>query len=94
MVTNEVVLRRAQSERELMKQIVKRQCSFLGQIVRKGGIECQVVARKVEGKRDRGKHKQTFLGWLGKCLDMRGMGIIHLAENGTLYHAVISNIRI
>ena len=52
-VTNEVVLRRAQSERELMKQIVKRQCSFLGQIVRKGGIKCQVVARKVEGRKER-----------------------------------------
>ena len=34
-VTNEDVLRRAQSERQLMKQIVKRQCSFLGHIVRK-----------------------------------------------------------
>ena len=29
-VTNEDVLRRAQTERQLMKQIVKRQCSFLG----------------------------------------------------------------
>ena len=26
-----------------MKQIVKRQCSFLGHILRKGGIEYQVV---------------------------------------------------
>jgi len=37
-VTNEDVLRRAQTERQLMKQIVKRQCSFLGHIKRKGGI--------------------------------------------------------
>ena len=34
-VTNEDVLRRALTERQLMKQIVKRQCSFLGHILRK-----------------------------------------------------------
>ena len=46
-VTNEDVLRRALTKRQLMKQIVKRQCSFLGYIVRKGGIEYQVVTGKV-----------------------------------------------
>ena len=61
-------------------------------IVRKGGIECRMVTGKVEGKRDRGRQRQTFLGWLGKCLDRRGVDIIYLAENRTLYHAVTSNI--
>ena len=83
-VTNEDVLRRAQTERQVMKQIVKRQCSFFGHIVRKGGIEYQVVTGKVQGKRDRGRQRQTFLGWLGKCLDRRGVAIIHLAENRPL----------
>ena len=91
-VTNEDVLRRAQTERQLMKQIVKRQCSFLGHILRKGGIKCRMVTGKVAGKRDRGRQRQTFLGWLGKCLDRGGVDIIHLAENRTFYHAVTSNI--
>ena len=67
-VTNKDVLRRPQTERQLMKQIVKRQCSFLGHIARKGSIEYQVVTGKVEGERDKGKQRQTFLGWFGKCL--------------------------
>ena len=37
-VTNEDASRRAQTERKLMKQIVKRRCSFLGHIVRKEGV--------------------------------------------------------
>ena len=49
-VTNEDILRRAQNERQLMKQIVKRQSSFLEHIVRKGSIEYQVVTEKVEGQ--------------------------------------------
>ena len=93
-VTNEDVLRRAKTERQLMKQIMKRQCSFLGHIARKWGLEYQMVTRKVKGKRDRGRQRQIFLGWLGKCLDRRRVDIIHLAENRTLYHAVTSNFRI
>ena len=72
-VTNENVLTGAQTERQLMKQIVKRQCSFLGYVLRKRGIEHQVITGKVEGKRDRGRQRQTFLGWIGKCLDRRGV---------------------
>ena len=93
-VTNEKVLRKAQTERQVMKQIVKRQYSFLGHILGKGGIEYQVVAGKVEGKRDRGRQRQTFLGWLGKCLDRRGVDIIRLAENRSIYYAVTAHIRI
>ena len=93
-VTNENVLRKAQTERQVMKQIVKRQCSLLGHTLRKGGIECQVVTGKVEGKRDRGRQRQTFHGWLGKCLDRRGVGIIRLAENRSIYYAVTANVRI
>ena len=78
----------------LRRMMMKRQCSFLGHIVRKGGIEYKVVTGKVQGKRDRGRQRQTFLGWLGKCLDRRGVDIIHLPENRTLYHAVTSNISI
>ena len=94
MVTNENVLTRAQTERQLMKQIVKRQCSFFGHVLRKRGIEYQVITGKVEGKRDRGRQRQTFLGWIGKCLDRRGFDFIRLAENKTMYHAVTANVRI
>lgn len=68
--------------------------SKLRYIAYTGGIEYQVVTGKVQGKRDRGRQRQTFLGWLGKCLDRRGVDIIHLAENRTLYHAVTSNVSI
>ena len=95
---NEDVLRRAQTERQIMKQIVKRQCSFLGHVLRKRGIEYEVVTGKLEGKlegkRDRRRQRQTFLGWIGKCFDKSGVDIIRLADNKTLYHAVTANVRI
>ena len=77
-----------------MKQIVKRQCNFLGHVMRKRGIEYEVVTGKVEGKRDRGRQRQTFLGWIDKCFDKIGVDIIRLADNRTLYHTVAANVRI
>ena len=48
---------------------------FLRHIVRKGGIKYQVLTKKVERKRDRGRLRLIFLGWLGKCLDWVGVDI-------------------
>ena len=64
-VTNEDALSRAQTERQLMKQIVKRQCSLLGHVIRKGGIEYKVTIGKEEGKRDRGRQK-TDISWVAR----------------------------
>ncbi len=79
-VTNNNVLRRAETERQLMKQLVKRQCSFIGHIMRKRGIEYQMVTGKVEGKRERGRQRQIFLRWMGKSLGRAGVDIIRLVE--------------
>ena len=56
-MTNENVLRRAQTERQLMKQVVKRHCRFLGHVLRKRGTKYQVVTGKVERKRVRGRQR-------------------------------------
>ena len=46
-VTNENALRKAQMERQVMKQIVKRQCGFLGQVLRRH----QIPSGTMEGRR-------------------------------------------
>ena len=38
-----------------------------------------MVSGTVEGKRARGRQRQTFLSWIGKCFDSSGMDIIRLA---------------
>ncbi len=83
MMKNDDILRRAGTERQLMKSIVQRQCSFLGHVLRRRGIEHQVVTGKVEGKRERGRQRLTFLEWLSKCLGKKRVEIIRLVENKT-----------
>ncbi|CAM1332323.1 Uncharacterised protein r2_g4141 [Pycnogonum litorale] len=59
--TNEEVLQRAGTSRELLKSIQKRQLSFLGHILRKGKIECIALQGRIDGKRDRGRQRIKFM---------------------------------
>ena len=72
-----------------MKQIVQRQCGFLGHLLRKGDIKNQVIPWKVEGQRDRGRQRQE-----GKCIGRTGVDIICFAENRSIYCDVTANARI
>ena len=61
-VTNEEIMRRVKTKRELMTTICKRQLKFVGHIERKGGFESICMTGKMEGRRERGRPRK-------KCLD-------------------------
>ena len=64
-LTNEV-LRKAKTERSLIKTIRKRQLQFLGHIMRKEGLENLMLTGYIDGKRDKGRQRQTYLGSLSR----------------------------
>ena len=59
--TNVNVLREGNVQRSLLKTIRKRQMEFLGHVCGRRGLEFLSLTGKVEGKRDRGKQRITFL---------------------------------
>ena len=59
-VTNEEVIRRANVDRTLMKDIVKRQMEFFGHVIRKEEVENLVVTGFIEGKTVRGRQRETY----------------------------------
>ena len=58
-VTNEEVLTRAGTKRELMMTIRQRQLRFLGHVMRKNELENVVLTGKIEGTRNRGRKRLT-----------------------------------
>ena len=63
-VSNEEVLQRANTSRNLLKIIVNRQIRFVGHIMRKSQLEAIALPGMIEGKRTRGRQKKTFMDWL------------------------------
>ena len=68
-VTNEEVLTRARTKRTLMATIKSRKLKFLGHVMRRNGTKNLAIAGKIEGKRARGRQRQTYISnikdWTG-----------------------------
>ena len=60
-MTNEAILRKANTRRALMTMITTRQLRFLGHVNRKETIEYLAMTGKIEGKRARGRQRMTLM---------------------------------
>ena len=60
-VTNDEVLRRAQTNRTLLRTIRARQIKFLGHVIREDGLEKIFLQGMVHGKRARGRQRVKYL---------------------------------
>ena len=60
------VFRRAGVGKWLMRDMIRRQMTFLGHVIRKDEQEKVVLTGYVEGTRDRGKQRKTCLTYLSK----------------------------
>ena len=77
MVTNEEVYRRMNIKQSLILDIVRRQMSFLGHVLRHEEMENLVIT----GKRARGRQRDTFLTYLGKFTNKPPMELLRLAKD-------------
>ena len=84
MVTNEKVYRRINIKQSLLVDIVRRQMSFLGHyVLRKEEMEHLVVTSFVDVKR--GRQRETFLTYLGKCTNKPPMELLRLAKDSVVW---------
>ena len=79
-VTNVEVYRRMNTSTSLLIDIVNRQLTFLGHIIRKGELENLVVTGFVDGNRDMGRQRETFLAYLSKIVGKSPLELINLAK--------------
>ena len=64
----------------LLIDIVHRQLTFLGHILQKRELENLVVTGFVDGKRDRGRQRETFLNYLSKIVGKITIGSDKIGE--------------
>ena len=63
-ITNNEVLVKLGTERNLLKSVKQRQLRYYGNIKRQNGLLTHAIEGKLEGKRPRGRPRTTALGWL------------------------------
>ena len=84
MVTNEEVYRRMNIKQSLLVDIVRRQISFLGHVLRKEEMEHLVVTGFIDGKRALGRQRETFRTYLGKFTNKPPMEVTIIKGQSSL----------
>ena len=60
-VTNEAVLKKLGTKRQLLSNIQKRKTKYFGHVKRKGNLLTTALEGKIEGKRPRGRPRNTWM---------------------------------
>ena len=93
--TNVNVLREGNVQRSLLKTIRKRQMEFLGHVCRRRGLEFLSLTGKVEGKRDRGKQRITFLDSLCNSAtggQSKGLNFLKFSDDRDVWRGMVANV--
>ena len=90
------VLRVGNVQRSLLKTIIKkRHMEFLGHVCRRRGLEFLSLTGKVEGKRDRGKQRITFLDSLCNSAtggQSKGLKFLKLSDDRDVWRDMAANV--
>ena len=89
------VLREGNVQRSLLKTNSKRQMEFFGHVCRRRGLEFLSLTGKVEGKRDRGKQRTTFLDRLFNSAtggQSKGLNFLKLSDDRDVSRGMAANI--
>ena len=82
-------------QRSLVKTIRKRQMEFLGHVCRRRGLEFLSLSGKVEGKRNRGKQRITFLDSLCNLAtggQSKGLNFLKLSDDRDVWRGMTANV--
>ena len=89
-VTNEEVLQRMGTERNLLKSVKQRQLRYFGHIKRRSGFLSQVLEGKLEGKRPRGRPRTNWMSNIARWTGETRMGCTQMAADRHLWSVIAS----
>ena len=94
--TNEEILNEIGIERSLIVTIKKRQLSFFGHMMRKEGLEHLAITGKVEGKRARGRQRNTYVDCLREGIEgvRNNIELIRGCQDRAKWKSMVANVEI
>ena len=93
-VSNEEILRKAQTSLKLIEAIHERQFGFFGHVMSKKTLQHQTVTGRIEGTKARGRQRLLCTRLLANRLKLRPVELIDLTAIKDKYHRVTTNVRV
>ena len=90
--TNTEVLRRMRTERSLMNNIKKRKMEYFGHIIRKGALQREIMDGKIDGKRGRGRPRQSWTSNIKMWTGMEYRECVRTAQERKEWRSVVAKL--
>jgi hypothetical protein len=91
-ITNTEVLRRMRTERSLMNNIKKRKMEYFGHIIRKGALQREILDGKIDGKRGRGRPRQSWTGNIKMWTGMEYWECVRGAQERQRWRSMVADL--
>ena len=94
-ISNEIILERMNSSREIMKQIRQKQLRFLGHILREQKLESRVLTGTTGRRRPKGRPRTTYMDGLVKALRGRysKVDLLRSANDREAWRFMVANVQ-
>ena len=91
-VTNDKALQDANTERNILKKIRKKQAEFFGHYMRKEKLEHLIMTGKIEGRKSRGRQREKLLDSITRWLQEKSRtDVLQKTRNRQEWHDLIVN---
>ena len=91
-ITNEEVLRRKGTGREIVRQFKTRKLQYLGHLIRHNTSQIQLIEGKIEGRRSRGRPRNTWTTDITTTKGMKYYQLKRAAEDRKRWHGIVVNL--
>ena len=91
-ITNEEVLRRMQTGREIVRQFKTRKLQYLGHLIRHNTSQIQIIEGKIEGRRSRGRPRNSWTTDITTTNGMKYYQLKRAAEDRERWHGLVVNL--
>ena len=89
-ITNEEVLRRMGTGREIVRQFKTRKLKYLGHLIRHNTSQIQLLEGKIEGRRSRGRARNTWTTDITTTNGMKYYQLKRTAEDRRRWHGLVA----
>ena len=91
-ITNEEVLIRMGTGREIVRQFKTRKLQYLGHLIRHNTSQIQLIERKIEDRRSRGRPRNTWTTDITTTNGMKYYQLKRAAEDRKRWHGLVVNL--
>ena len=91
-ITNEEVLRRMGTSREIVIQLKTRKLQYLGHLIRHNSTQLQLIEGKIEGRRPRGRPRNTWTTDITTTKGLKYYQLKRAAEDRKRWHGLVVNL--